>query len=354
MADIKRLVFSIIEFFDDQIVSGDLSEDALESLEVAKQCLETAYSLNLSTDTEYRVSRSLLDIFNQSVGKNEGLQPRVPTRQATDEEKAEAEKLKSQGNDLMKQEKYDDAIDYYSKAITLDGRNAVFYSNRAAAYSKVNEHEKSIEDCKVAIAIDPQYSKAYGRMGLAYASLNDFQSAKDCYSKALSLDPSNESYKSNLRTAEERLAEVNSADGARAGVSTGPGDQAMPNLANFDLAGLMSNPAVMNMAQSLMSSPQMSSMLANMLSGAAAPGSGAGAGAGAPAGEPQSGAGGGAPPPGNMNDLMSTTLRLAQQMQNQNPELVDSLRRNINNPNSSSQDPSQPGPDNSNSGSPPS
>ena len=33
MADVRRLVFAIVEFLDDQIVSGDLSEDALESLE---------------------------------------------------------------------------------------------------------------------------------------------------------------------------------------------------------------------------------------------------------------------------------------------------------------------------------
>jgi hypothetical protein len=33
MAEIKRLVFAIIEFLDDQIVCGELTEDAVESLE---------------------------------------------------------------------------------------------------------------------------------------------------------------------------------------------------------------------------------------------------------------------------------------------------------------------------------
>ena len=44
---------------------------------------------------------------------------------------------------------------------------------------------------------------------LAYAALNDFQSAKDCYVKAAALDPNNESYRANLHTAEEKLAELN-------------------------------------------------------------------------------------------------------------------------------------------------
>ena len=51
------------------------------------------------------------------------------------------------------------------RAIELDGRNAVYFCNRAAAHSKLNQHQSAIDDCKKAITIDPLYSKAYGRMG---------------------------------------------------------------------------------------------------------------------------------------------------------------------------------------------
>lgn len=54
---------------------------------------------------------------------------------------------------------------FNSRAIELDGRNAVYYCNRAAAHSKLNQHQAAINDCKKAIVIDPSYSKAYGRMG---------------------------------------------------------------------------------------------------------------------------------------------------------------------------------------------
>ena len=79
---------------------------------------------------------------------------------------------------------------------------------RAAAYTKLDNHHAALKDCQTAISTDPNYSKAYGRMGLAYASLNDHQRARDCYKKAIELDPENESYKNNLRIAEEKLAEV--------------------------------------------------------------------------------------------------------------------------------------------------
>ena len=36
---------------------------------------------------------------------------------------------------------------------------------RAAAYSKMGDHQKAIEDCQKALSLDPNYGKAYGRMG---------------------------------------------------------------------------------------------------------------------------------------------------------------------------------------------
>lgn len=47
----------------------------------------------------------------------------------------------------------------------MDPYNQVFYCNRAAAHSKMNNHYAAIEDCQRAIDMDPNYGKAYGRMG---------------------------------------------------------------------------------------------------------------------------------------------------------------------------------------------
>lgn len=38
-------------------------------------------------------------------------------------------------------------------------------SFRAAAYTKLENHNQAISDCKEALRIDPTYGKAYGRMG---------------------------------------------------------------------------------------------------------------------------------------------------------------------------------------------
>ena len=70
-----------------------------------------------------------------------------------------------------------------SSAIELDPSNQVFYCNRAAAYSKMNNHYAAVEDCKRAIDMDPTYGKAYGRMGLAYSSVEKHKEAVDCFKK---------------------------------------------------------------------------------------------------------------------------------------------------------------------------
>ena len=45
-------------------------------------------------------------------------------------------------------------------------------------------------------------------MGLAYANLNNHHLARDNYKKALELDPNNDSYASNLKVAEDNIAEL--------------------------------------------------------------------------------------------------------------------------------------------------
>ena len=103
-------------------------------------------------------------------------------------DREEAERMKTEGNNLMRTEKFQEALSMYSKAIELDGSNPVFYCNRAAAHSKMNNHHLAIEDCQRAIDMDPSYSKAYGRMGLAHSSLNKHKEAVDNFKKALELE----------------------------------------------------------------------------------------------------------------------------------------------------------------------
>ncbi|KAG0420587.1 hypothetical protein HPB47_003417 [Ixodes persulcatus] len=264
-------------------------EDALKwMMQVAVQCLETAYGVSIDdlSNDSLLVSRTLLDIFREVVVQ-EHAQVHETLPEPTEAQRAEAEKYKQEGNNMMKLEMYTAALECYTKAISLDGNNAVYYCNRAAAHSKLNNHADAIEDCQRALDIDPKYGKAYGRIGLAYASLNEHQRAKECYQKAVELDPENQSYINNLRVAEEKL-------------------RGMP-------------------AATLMQDPTMQNMMAGLMSGGMSQNTG-----------------------GGLDALLQAGQQLASQMQASNPELVEQLRRHMSNSNSSdasNQDPSAGNPD---------
>lgn len=294
----KKLVNAFVTFLKDELSSNHLSADSCESLEVAVQCLESAYDLG-SSDGAPASEDPLINIYNKYLCENQ---------KAVDKAKGEAEALKNEGNNLMKNEKYLDALDHYTRAIILDANNAVYYCNRAAAYSKLNNHEAAIKECQSALRIDPTYSKAYGRLGLAYSSLNKHAEALTSYKKALELEPENESYQNNLALTEEKLA--------TSGATATPGASAAMT-PPFDISMLLNNPTLMNMATQMLSDPAMQNMMSFMGSNVQ----------------------GGAP---GMEALIEAGHQLAQQMQSTNPDLIESLRRQMGPNGERNDDPNKP------------
>lgn len=340
----KELVEKIHQFLNHQIeTNGDLSDAAKESLTVAVECIEQAYSLQRKP-----ASSHLLDIFRSHQNQNDQQQQQQyqPQQQssntqatpnpaqfiqnlastilsqatagasssnapqptvdpqtsqrvapkvrkiATEAEKLAAESFKNAGNDHMKQDSFQEAYDCYTQAINIDDNNAIYYSNRAAALSKLGKHEDSLKDCKEAIEIDPNYSKAYGRMALAYASLDDHRKARDAYLKAVELDPTNESYRNNLRIAEEKLGES-----ANAGANSNPA-------ANM-IRSIMSNPEVMNMAMRSLQDPRVLNLFGNL-------GGGGGSNVGGQASDTSQQS---RPEEGNINRTSDSSQQQAQQQQ---------------------------------------
>lgn len=302
--EIKMVAASIVNFLKQQLEGDGLSMDSRESVEVSVQCIETAFDLR-SEDAARGVD--LLQLIRQ---QGNG---------ASAAHKAEAEKLKNEGNDLMKTEKYREALDKYTKAIELDPRNSVFFCNRAAAHFKLNEHETAVADCMAALAIQPDYGKAHGRLGLALTALERHREARAAFARASQLEPENESYRQNLRLADERLAQR----GERGAM---------------DLTGLLQNPALLNMATEMLSDPNMQNLISGLMTNTTAT---AAAGARGPAG---AGGVGGAGAAGGMSALLEAGQALAQHMQAANPELVEQLRRQVRPPAGPGSGPNPPQP----------
>lgn len=186
----------------------------------------------------------------------------------------------------MSQQDYQSAIDLYSQALALHPGNAIFLSNRAAAYSALKDHESARADAEAAVDIDPKYTKAWSRLGLARFALGDAKGAMEAYQAGIDNEGNggSEAMKKGYETAKRRVEELDGDTGrstspaARgAGAGAGAGAGGMPDLASLasmfggggagggagggggmpDLGSIMNNPMFASMAQNLMSNPDM-------------------------------------------------------------------------------------------------
>ncbi|CAH6719319.1 serine/threonine-protein phosphatase T [[Candida] jaroonii] len=116
--------------------------------------------------------------------------------------KEQAIKLKDQGNKCLKELKFDDAIDCYTKAIELDDQNAVFYSNRAQVHIKLENYGLAIADCDNALKVDPNMMKAYYRKGVSLMAILNYKEAQKNFKIILAKIPNDkltlENYKQTV------------------------------------------------------------------------------------------------------------------------------------------------------------
>merc|ERR1712193_39738 len=254
----KLLIASVLKYLKQEIDGKMITPDQEESLNVASQCLAMAFN---TTPDDAEDLPCLLDLLTEAAPD------RMTKREATDEEREVANKLKSEGNQLMKDKKFKEAIERYSEAINVQ-ESAIYYCNRAAAYTSLENYEEALQDCKKAISFEPDYSKAYSRMGLIYSKINLYAESENCYEKALKLEPDNESYKKNLEIVKEKLKEAPAAmPGMPGGMPAG-----LPDMG----AGGGFNPAAMQagmqMAQEMMrNNPEQVEEMRKMFQGMGGP-----------------------------------------------------------------------------------
>ncbi|KAL1919145.1 uncharacterized protein VTP21DRAFT_2527 [Calcarisporiella thermophila] len=278
----KHLAFSILEFLQKSCQDGTIKADDTESMEVAMQCIGETFGVNIEDPEQQKLYSTkpatlltIFDVFLKTQSKLKSTPAESSANTLTtesnekaappalsEEEKKKAEELKAAGNKKVTERNYPEAIKLYSEAIAIDGNNAVYYANRAAAYSQQGDYQRAVEDSEKALEIDPKYSKAYSRLGHAHYCLSNYEEAVNAYEKGLELDPNNSAMKQSLQTARSKLPSSTSPSTTREAEAASPfGGAGGPG--GFDFASLMNNPALMQMAQQMMQSGAMNDILGN-------------------------------------------------------------------------------------------
>ena len=134
--------------------------------------------------------------------------PPVRVEQNVPEEAAEAF---NQGVQLGRLRRYEEAIEFYDKAISLkpDYVKAIF--NKAVALQMLNRLEEAVLAYDQAIAINPGDSEAWSNKGIALRSMGRTQEAIECYDQALAINPGDAGLWSNRGIALRSLGRIEEA-----------------------------------------------------------------------------------------------------------------------------------------------
>ncbi|CAJ1063428.1 Hypothetical predicted protein [Xyrichtys novacula] len=77
--------------------------------------------------------------------------------------KEKSEEMKKKGNEKFKLQQYDEAVQFYSKAIKFNPENHKVYGNRALCFIRSKKYLKAVGDGKRACLIDPFWAKGHYR-----------------------------------------------------------------------------------------------------------------------------------------------------------------------------------------------
>lgn len=99
------------------------------------------------------------------------------------------EKLLEKGKDANADQKYEDAVFYFSKYLDVNSGNNEAYYYRGYARLKLKDYKLAINDFNQAIKKGSDDFEVYFYRGNAYYLSNDFQNALSDYTKAIGLSP---------------------------------------------------------------------------------------------------------------------------------------------------------------------
>lgn len=93
-----------------------------------------------------------------------------------------------QGNVLLNESKYKEALEKYSKAIELDPSNKYAFGNRGLAKRNLKKYKESIKDYDEALRIDPNFAWALASRADAKIQLKRYEDALVDLNQAIALD----------------------------------------------------------------------------------------------------------------------------------------------------------------------
>lgn len=109
-----------------------------------------------------------------------------------------AQEFKEKGNDYLKYNELDNAIDCYKKAITISPEYADAYFNLGKTYIFKKDYSNAIKSLEKASNLSPKDTEIITTLGESYKNNGQYSKAINIFEKALRLDPYSDYTKRNL------------------------------------------------------------------------------------------------------------------------------------------------------------
>ena len=93
----------------------------------------------------------------------------------------------NQANSLRSLGQYEQALESYNRAISIDSENPEYLNNRGVAFHKLNRLSSALSDYEDAIQRNPDYIRAINNQGLAFADTFKFDRALASYNRVIEL-----------------------------------------------------------------------------------------------------------------------------------------------------------------------
>ncbi|KAF9096088.1 Protein SGT1 A [Mortierella sp. AD031] len=127
-----------------------------------------------------------------------------------------AQDLFAQGSHAFAEDDYDEALNFYSQAIEVNGTHAEIFLKRSATYQKLGKDKEAYEDAVHALGLIKEKpsadvtveAKAQLRKGVAAFHLQDYQTAKVALEACQTLSPEQRTLTSWIRKNEQELAKL--------------------------------------------------------------------------------------------------------------------------------------------------
>lgn len=84
---------------------------------------------------------------------------------------------------------YDEAVEYFKKAVAVEPNYAKGHVNLGVAYSMLDDDDKALASFQEAVRVDATSKEAWENLGITYQTMREYTKAREAFAKVVELDP---------------------------------------------------------------------------------------------------------------------------------------------------------------------